>query len=92
MKVYWNTFALLGLLWLGFDARADYSPVENSAPLLQVRFDNLVPTTEPLLTVQFDELIPRSEPVIQHGVPQVHITENLVHPMDGPLLITIPID
>ncbi len=79
-------------LLCGPGAHADYSPVEESAPLLQVHFDRLIPTTQPLLIVQFDRLIPRSEPVIDPGVPQVPITEHLVHSMDSPLLITIPID
>jgi hypothetical protein len=54
--------------------------------LIQVNFDRLVPITYPLATVQFDGLTPSSCPVIYPGIARVHITEDLVQPMDLALL------
>ena len=54
--------------------------------LIQVNFDRLVPITYPLATVQFDGLKPSSYPVIDPGIARVHITEELVQPMEQPLL------
>jgi hypothetical protein len=55
-------------------------------PLTQVDFTRLVPTSYPLATTRFNALKPTTYPVLQPGIPQVHITEKLVHPTEQPLL------
>ena len=57
-------------------------------PLVQANFDRMVPITYPLVNTQFNKLKPTSFPVIQPGVARVRITENLVRPMEQPLLRT----
>jgi hypothetical protein len=55
-------------------------------PLIQADFNRLVPIIYPLVTTRFNALKPTTYPVIQPGIPRVHITENLVHPIEQPLL------
>ena len=55
-------------------------------PLIQAQFDRLIPTSYPTITVHFSELRATTWPLIYPGVPQVHITENLIHPTDQALL------
>src|SRR5689334_15351951 len=56
-------------------------------PLLQVRFDQLIPTSFPTKTSGFERLRQTTWPLVDPGVATVPITENLVHPLDQPLLI-----
>ena len=60
-------------------------------PLIQARFDQLVPTSYPTIRPRFDRLIQTSWPVIHPGVAQVPITANLVRALDQPLLIVNPV-
>ena len=55
-------------------------------PLIQSQFTRLIPVSYPLVTTHFSALKPTAFPVIQSGIPRVHITEKLVHPMEQPLL------
>jgi hypothetical protein len=56
-------------------------------PLIQAQFEQLIPTSYPTIKVQFNKLRPTTWPLIYPGVPQVHITENLIHPTDQTLLV-----
>ena len=56
-------------------------------PLVQVRFDQLVPTTHPIVTPKFDRLLQTDVPLTDPGVARVPITDNLIHPLEQPLLI-----
>jgi hypothetical protein len=67
--------------------RAGAEAANYGQPLIPARFDQLIPTTYPIIRPGFDRLIERSRPVIHPGVAQVPITENLVRPLDQPLLI-----
>jgi hypothetical protein len=58
-----------------------------SEPLIQTTFDHLIPTTHPTIRPKFDQLRPTTRPLIHPGVPRVHITENLIHPLAQRLLI-----
>ncbi len=66
-------------------AYSDY--VYPDQPLIQVTFDRLIPTSFPTIQPDFNKLRPTTRPLIYPGVPQVHIIDNLVHPMEQPLLI-----
>jgi hypothetical protein len=55
-------------------------------PLIQADFTRLVPRSYPLATTRFNALKPTTYPVLQPGIARVHITENLVHPIERPLL------
>lgn len=68
-------------------ARAAYDDVYFSAPLIQVRFDKLIPTFYPTIEPHFNGLQSTTYPLTYPGAPRVHITENLVCPSDQPLLI-----
>ena len=57
-------------------------------PLIQADFTRLVPRSYPLVTTRFDALKPTTYPVFQPGIARVHITENLVRPLEQPLLRT----
>jgi hypothetical protein len=50
-------------------------------------FDRLVPTSYPTIKPHFNRLRPTTLPLIHPGIPRVHITENLVHPLARPLLV-----
>ena len=58
-----------------------------SEPLIRTTFDHLIPTSYPTIKPKFDHLRPTTRPLIHPGIPRVHITENLVHPLAQPLLI-----
>jgi hypothetical protein len=58
-----------------------------SRPLVQARFDNLVPTSYPTIRPSFRQLQPTTQPVIHPGIPRVPITKNLVNSFAQPLLI-----
>lgn len=57
-------------------------------PLVQARFDHLIPTSYPTFSPSFRRLKPTTEPLIHPGIPTVHITENLTQAFSEPLLIT----
>jgi hypothetical protein len=57
-------------------------------PLIQARFDHLIPRSYPTIQPDFDRLLQtNASPLISPGAPQIHITENLSHPTEQPLLI-----
>ena len=58
-----------------------------SRPLVQARFDHLVPTSYPTIRPSFRQLQPTTQPVIHPGIPRIPITKNLVNPFAQPLLI-----
>jgi hypothetical protein len=58
-----------------------------SRPLVQARFDHLVPTSYPTIRPSFRQLQPTTQPVIHPGIPRVPITKNLVNSFAQPLLI-----
>ena len=55
--------------------------------LIQARFDQLIPTSYPTLRTTFDRLIQTTWPLTDPGIARVPITENLVNPVDQPLVI-----
>jgi hypothetical protein len=59
----------------------------NSGELIQARFDQLIPTSYPTMGAKFDRLIQTTWPLTDPGIARVPITENLVHPLDQPLVI-----
>jgi len=56
-------------------------------PLVQVRFDQLIPMSYPTKSVRFDRLRETTWPLIDPGIANIPITENLIRPLDQPLLI-----
>ena len=74
-------FVATALALSGVRATAD------EAPLIQARFDQLIPTSYPTLRPSFERLIQTTLPLIDPGIARVPITENLVRPLDQPLLI-----
>jgi len=85
VRLLGKVFALSLLALCATRAMGDGGTYSGQA-LIQVNFDRLVPITYPLATVQFNGLKPSSYPVIDPGIARVHITENLAHPMEQPLL------
>jgi hypothetical protein len=77
-------FAATGLALSGVAATADDASDER---LIQARFDQLVPTSYPTVRTRFDRLIQTTWPLTDPGIARVPITENLVNPMDQPLVI-----
>jgi len=77
-------FAATALALSGVGATADDASGDR---LVQARFDQLVPTSYPIVTARFDRLIQTTWPLTDPGIARVPITENLVHPMDQPLVI-----
>ena len=57
-------------------------------PLIQAQFDKLIPTSYPTATSRFDRLRETTWPLVDPGVATIPITDNLVHPLEHPLLIT----
>lgn len=55
-------------------------------PLIQADFSRLVPITSRLVTTQFNALKATTYPVSETGVARIHPTENLVRPIEQPLL------
>ena len=74
-------FVATALALSGVRATAD------DAPLIQARFDQLIPISYPTLRASFDRLIQTTLPLTDPGIARVPITENLVHPLDQPLVI-----
>jgi hypothetical protein len=66
-------------------AYSDY--VYTDQPLIQTTFDRLIPTSYPTIQPDFNKLRPTTWPLIYPGIPQIHIIDNLIHPVDQPLLI-----
>ena len=77
-------FATAVLALSGVGATADDASGER---LVQARFDQLVPTSYPIVRPRFDRLIQTTWPLTDPGIGRVPITENLVRPLDQPLLI-----
>jgi hypothetical protein len=84
----WWFFAIV-LLAIS-SVRASDNDADFSQPLTQSTFDQLIPTSYPTLRTRFDRLLPTTWPLIDPGIPRIHITENLVHPLSQPLLIVNP--
>ena len=81
---------LLSLIAVAFtiataSAYSDYIYLDQ--PLVQVTFDHLIPTSYPTIQPGFDKLRPTTWPLIHPGIPQIHIIDNLIHPVDQQLLI-----
>ncbi len=74
-------FVATALALSGVRATAD------DAPLIQARFDQLIPISYPTIRPSFDRLIQTTWPLTDPGIARVPITENLVRPLDQPLLI-----
>ena len=74
-------FVATALALSGVRATAD------DAPLIQARFDQLIPTSYPTMRPSFDRLIQTTLPLSDPGIARVPITENLVRPLDQPLVI-----
>ena len=55
--------------------------------VIQVRFDQLIPTSYPTVGARFDRLIQTTLPLTDPGIAHVPITENLVRPLDQQLVI-----
>lgn len=67
-------------------AYSDYLYVDQ--PLVQARFNELIPTSYPTIKPDFNKLQPTTWPLICPGAPQIHITEGLVHPTELALLLS----
>ena len=78
-------FVATALALSGVRATAD--DANFSEPLIQARFDQLIPTSYPTLRPSFERLIQTTLPLTDPGIARVPITENLVHPLDQQLLI-----
>ena len=78
-------FVATALALSGVRATAD--DANSGEPLVQARFDQLIPTSYPTLRPGFDRLIQTTLPLTDPGIARVPITENLVHPLDQPLVI-----
>jgi hypothetical protein len=74
-------FVATALALSGVRATAD------DAPLIQARFDQLIPISYPTIGPSFDRLIQTTWPLTDPGIARVPITENLVRPLDQQLLI-----
>ena len=74
-------FVATALALSGVRATAD------DAPLIQARFDQLIPISYPTIRPSFDRLIQTTWPLSDPGIARTPITENLVRPLDQPLLI-----
>jgi hypothetical protein len=78
-------FVATALALSGVRATADDANL--GEPLVQARFDQLIPTSYPTIRPSFDRLIQTTLPLTDPGVARVPITENLVRPLDQQLLI-----
>src|SRR4029077_19679249 len=78
-------FVATALALSGVRATAD--DANSGEPLVQARFDQLIPTSYPTLRPGFDRLIQTTGPLTDPGIARVPIPENLVHPLDQQLLI-----
>ena len=78
-------FVATALALSGVRATAD--DANSGEPLVQVRFDQLIPISYPTIRPSFDRLIQTTWPLADPGIARVPITENLVRPLDQQLLI-----
>src|SRR5882757_5985387 len=78
-------FVAGALAFSGVWATAD--DANSGEPLIQARFDQLIPTSYPTMRPSFDRLIQTTLPLSDPGIARVSITENLVRPLDQPLVI-----
>ena len=78
-------FVAGALAFSGVWATAD--DANSGEPLIQARFDQLIPTSYPTVGARFDRLIQTTLPLTDPGIAHVPITENLVRPLDQPLVI-----
>jgi hypothetical protein len=85
MKMPLLSLIILAIALANARAYSDY--VYDEQPLVQNRFDRLIPTFYPTITPDFGLLRPTISPLIYPGVPQIHITENLSRPTEQALLI-----
>ena len=67
-------------------AMGDGGDVSEPRPLIQADFSRLVPITSSLVTTRFNSLKSTTYPVSEVGVARVRTTENLVRPIEKPLL------
>ena len=67
--------------------RATADDANSAEPLVQARFDQLIPTSYPTIRPSFDRLIQTTRLLTDPGIARIPITENLVHPLDQQLLI-----
>ena len=81
---------LSGILALSV-SRGLSQEVSTATPIIHVSFDQLVPSSYPVIHPRFDRLRSTTYPIIHPGIPQVHISDNLVRPTSQPLLLTYPI-
>ena len=73
---------------LGIATASGYSDyIYADEQLVQTTFDRLIPTSYPTIQPDFNKLRPTTWPLIYPGIPQIHITDNLIHPTDQQLLI-----
>jgi hypothetical protein len=77
-------FVATALALSGVRATAD--DANSGEPLIQARFDQLIPRSYPTIRPGFDRLIQTTLPLSDPGIARVPITENLVRPLDQPLL------
>ena len=85
MKTPILSFILFAVAISGALAYSEYVYLEE--PLIQAQFEQLIPTFYPTIEARFTNLRATTWPLIYPGVPQVHITEQLIHPTDQALLI-----
>lgn len=78
-------FVATALALSGVRATAD--DANSGERMIQARFDQLIPTSYPTIGSRFDRLIQTTWPLTDPGIAHVPITENLVHPLDQPLVI-----
>jgi len=67
-------------------AMGDNGNASEPRPLIQADFTRLVPISYPLVTTRFNTLKPTTYPISETGVARVHTTENLLRPVEKPLL------
>jgi hypothetical protein len=80
-----SAFVIVALVIGGWPALGE--DTNFSRPLVQARFDHLVPTSFPTIRPSFRQLQSTIQPLIRPGVPRIPITKNLVDPFAQPLLI-----
>ncbi len=87
-KRCWREWAVVVIVFLVAGTRVSGDDSYSGQPLIQARFDNLIPTSYPTATSRFDRLRETTWPLVDPGVATIPITDNLVYPLDQPLLIT----
>jgi hypothetical protein len=87
-KRCWREWAVVVVVSLVACMRVSGDDSYSGQPLIQARFDNLIPTSYPTATARFDRLRETTWPLVDPGVATIPITDNLVYPLDQPLLIT----